>query len=141
MAVYIPLSLRRQIQADAGHRGGYCRSSQRISGIPLEVEHIVPDSLGGPTVRENLWLACHQCNKFKSNRQRFEDPETGVPTSFFNPRTQNWREHFLWSPDGTHILGVTACGRATVQALQMNNEQIVESRQYWVIAGWHPPFD
>ena len=37
------------------------------------------------------------------------------------------------------IVGLTAIGRATVEALKMNNEFIVPARRHWVEAGWHPP--
>lgn len=57
----------------------------------------------------------------------------------FNPRQQTWSRHFSWSEDGTQILGRTACGRATVIALQLNNIVSVTVRQQWVLAGWHPP--
>ena len=141
MAAYISVGLRRQIEQDAGHRCGYCLSSIRITGTPLDAEHILPVAGGGKTVRENLWLACHRCNRFKSDRTHAPDPLTGELTPLFNPRTQVWDEHFRWSRDGTEILGLTAIGRATVVALQMNNEYVVESRRFWVIAGWHTPLD
>ena len=141
MAAYISVRLRRQIEQDAGHRCGYCLSSTRITGTPLDAEHILPTARGGKTTRENLWLACHRCNRFKSDRINAADPLTGELTPLFNPRTQIWHEHFRWSRDGTEILGLTAIGRATIVTLQMNNEYVVESRRYWVIAGWHPPLD
>ncbi len=40
--------------------------------------------------------------------------------------------------DGSQILGKTACGRATVVALNMNNAEIVITRKLWVSAGWWP---
>ena len=51
---YVPLPLRRQVTEDARHRCGYCLTSQRIIGRPMAVEHIVPESKGGATVRDNL---------------------------------------------------------------------------------------
>ena len=57
----------------------------------------------------------------------------------FNPRKQIWAEHFAWSEDGTKIIGLTACGRATVVVLQLNNLIAVMVRREWVTAGWHPP--
>jgi 5-methylcytosine-specific restriction endonuclease McrA len=138
---YIPAELRRQVRADAGRHCGYCLSAEMITGIPLEIEHTIPESLGGKTVRENLWLACHSCNKFKGNRIQFVDPLTKKMVPFFNPRTQNWHKHFHWSFDGTLIVGDTPYGRATIEALQLNNEYVVEARRVWVIAGWHPLTD
>ncbi len=69
------------------------------------------------------------------------DPLTGRETRLFNLQKQNWKRHFKWSVDGTHIVGRTACGGATVTALQMNHATIVTARHHWVIAGWHPPKD
>jgi hypothetical protein len=110
-----------------------------ITGIPLEIEHIIHESIGGLTVRENLWLACHRCNKFKGERTQFVAPVTKTEVPIFNPRTQKWHEHFHWSLDGTLIIGDTPSGRVTIDALQLNNEYVVEARRLWVIADWHPP--
>jgi hypothetical protein len=112
-----------------------------LTGIPLEIEHIIPEAKGGSTERENLWLACHSCNKFKGDRTHAIDPLTKEFAPLFNPRTQKWREHFRWSLDGVLIIGLTSTGRATIEALQMNNDYVVEARRFWVLAGWHPPVD
>lgn len=141
MASYVSVTLQQQVREDAGRRCGYCLSSETVTGIPLEIEHIVPESIGGSTGRENLWLACHRCNKFKGNRTDATDPVTQTAAPLFNPRLQTWREHFQWSIDGTQVMGVTPSGRATVEALQMNNEYVVEARRFWVFAGWHPPLE
>ena len=44
-----------------------------------------------------------------------------------------------WTNNGTAIAGTTAVGRATIEALNLNNEYIVRSRRRWVSIGWHPP--
>jgi hypothetical protein len=67
------------------------------------------------------------------------DPVTQTRVILFNPRTQQWSEHFAWSEEGTEIRGVTDCGRATVTALQLNNNIAVTVRCQRVSAGWHPP--
>jgi hypothetical protein len=59
----------------------------------------------------------------------------------FNPRVQAWSDHFKWSQDGAIIVGLTPVGRATVEALRLNNEIAVEVRRNWVLVGWHPPSD
>ncbi|MBU0677986.1 MAG: HNH endonuclease, partial [Verrucomicrobia bacterium] len=65
---YIPKALREQVAADARHRCGYCLTSSNIIGTPMEIDHIIPESLGGLTIRENLWLACSMCNDHKGTR-------------------------------------------------------------------------
>ena len=50
-------------------------------------------------------------------------------------------EHFVWQADGLLIFGMTAIGRATIAALQMNRELLVNARRRWIKSGWHPPKD
>ena len=110
-------------------------------GIPMEVEHIIPEAAGGTSVEENLWLACRRCNQFKGTQTHGTDLLTGRRVRLFNPRRQSWKRHFEWDVDGGEILGKTACGRATVLTLQMNNLVIVSARRKWVEVGWWPPED
>jgi hypothetical protein len=139
---HIPAELRRQIHADAGGRCGYCHTPEVLIGMPLDVEHLIAEALGGPTVRENLWLACTRCNGCKADCIYALDPDSGERVPLFNPRTQVWTEHFSWALDGITIGGRTAIGRATVVALRLNNEHILVTRQFWVLAGrWPPPED
>lgn len=137
----IPARLRRKVRAEAGHRCGYCHSSEAVTSVPLVVDHIMPEAADGPTILENLWLACVRCNQFKADRTHARDPLTGELVALFNPRTQVWREHFAWSVDGTEISGLTPCGRATVVALRLNRELLVVARRQWVSVGWWPPQD
>lgn len=138
---YVPKALREQLKADARGRCGYCLTSVRIIGVPMQIEHIIPESLGGPTVRENLWLACSMCNNHKGNRIAAVDPVTRAVVRLFDPRRQRWAEHLGWSPEGDVILGKTMTGRATVVGLRLNRAELVAARREWVIAGWHPPKD
>ena len=141
MTLRVSARLRQQIAEQAGYRCGYCLTPQGLSGALLELDHIIPKAKGGLTEEENLWLACVSCNRFKGARTHAEDPETGRRIRLFNPRKQRWSEHFAWSPEGTQILGLTPCGRATVEALRLNREEIVRARRRWVSAGWWPPVE
>jgi len=138
---YVSAELERQVRLDAGHRCGYCRVSEAITGMALTIDHIVPEAAGGQTIRENLWLACERCNRCKGDRTAGPDPLTGRSTSFFNPRTQAWHEHFSWDHSGTQIVGLTATGRASVLALRLNHPLALIARHLWVGVGWHPPRD
>jgi hypothetical protein len=110
-------------------------------GMSLTLDHLIPQSAGGPTIEENLWLACHQCNSFKGTQTHATDPVTDTVVPLFNPRQQDWPEHFAWNEEGTEIIGITPCGRATVLALKLNAPEIVVTRRMWVSAGWWPPLD
>lgn len=107
----------------------------------LEIEHIIPKARGGPDKRENLWLACRLCNNFKGPKVYGQDPETQVEVPLFNPRSQQWSQHFTWGDDGVFIVGLTEIGRATVMTLKLNNAIAIAVRAAWVEAGWHPPKD
>jgi hypothetical protein len=141
VSAYIPESLKAQINKADRRRCCYCLTSEANSGIPMTYDHIFPRSKGGTTSFENVCLACRSCNEFKSDSTLGMDPLTGKTVSLFNPRTQEWANHFAWSPDSTRIEGLTAIGRATVVTLQMNNPVIVAARWRWMIASWHPPSD
>lgn len=136
---HIPEHICERVRRQAGGRCGYCLSRQEYVWGTLEVEHIIPLAAGGTDAEENLWLACRPCNSHKGAQTEAEDPDTGQRVLLFNPRTQVWREHFTWSRDGTHIVGLTATGRATVVALRLNDSRCVAIRRLWVEVGWHPP--
>lgn len=136
---YIPPSLRQLVEGDARHRCGYCLTPVSFMPVRFEIEHIIPEKLDGATVRENLWLSCPSCNRFKGFKLDATDPDTMQVVPLFNPRTQNWLEHFLWSEDGTRIIGRTAIGRATVEALKLNHPWWIDCRTEWSLRGNFPP--
>jgi hypothetical protein len=136
--VSVSEELRARIRTQAGNRCGYCQSAQRYVFAPLEIDHIIPTARGGTDEEENLWLACRMCNGFKGDRTHGLDPLTGQEVPLYDPRQQQWAEHFSWSADGLQIIGLTPCGRATVVMLQLNNVIAVMVRREWVSAGWHP---
>ena len=107
----------------------------------MEIDHLIPQSLGGLTEEDNLWLACSLCNDHKSDRISALDSGTGEVVRLFNPRHQVWLEHFRWNDASDRIVGLTPVGRATVVALSVNRPSLVIARQLWVAVGWHPPND
>lgn len=139
---YIPVALDQRIRSDARYRCGYCLSPQHLVMARLEIEHIIPLSQSGNDDESNLWLACPICNRHKANKITGIDPESGRESSLFNPRHQVWREHFCWDESGLYLIGLTAVGRATIVALQLNEDaDALMVRSYWIEAGWHPPTD
>ena len=135
----IPETVRQQVFAEADHRCEYCQTSRRLTGMPLVIDHIIPQAAGGSGARQNLAAACYHCNEFKGARTHAMDHVTGALVPLFHPRTQRWREHFAWANGGTHIVGLTPLGRATVVALRLNNDYVVEARVLWITRDWHPP--
>lgn len=137
--VYIPRELRDRVAEQARHRCGYCQTPAALIGTPLEIEHIIPISLGGLTVEENLWLACSLCNNHKGNRVAARDSLSGEIVPFFNPRRQVWAEHFTWGDEGARMIERSAVGRVTILALRLNRPSLVFTRRAWISVGWHPP--
>ena len=100
--------------------------------------------MGGSDELDNLALACHRCNERHYNFTVAADPETQEQVTLFHPRIQRWSDHFIWTKDGTKILGTTPTGRATRDRFDFNDERrdepsIQVARRFWVEAGWHPP--
>ena len=132
-------NVRQRIRERAGNRCEYCLSHQNYIMGWLQIDHIYPTIAGGTNDEDNLCLACELCNQYKWTKVEGVDPITEQNVVLFHPRQQRWVEHFAWGSNGTEIMGLTACGRATVIALKLNNELAVTVRRNWVQAGWHPP--
>lgn len=133
----LPVSLRRFVIQRANNRCEYCGISQVGQVATFHIDHVIPVVAGGETSAENLALACVSCSLRKGARQQLEDSETGAIVSIFNPRQQVWKEHFAW--DGVRIVGLTAIGRATVQALDLNRTTMLAIRVEEALLGRHPP--
>lgn len=136
---YLPTDLRhRLLEADNRHCA-YCYTTEANTGQPMMVDHIVPQAQGGETTFENLCFACRRCNEFKGSATSAQDPLTEERVPLFHPRQQTWTDHLQWDESGALLIGLTAIGRATIVALNMNNPVIVDVRRRWVSVGWHPP--
>jgi hypothetical protein len=136
----IPADVIKRVREVAKNRCGYCLTRQDVMPQPLEIDHIKSKNKGGTDEESNLWLACRSCNRFKSNKLEAIDPETKAVVRLFNPREQDWFEHFKWSDDGLNIIGLTPTGRAMVDQLRLNtNTFMITARTMWKRAGWHPP--
>jgi hypothetical protein len=126
-----------QVELRAGRRCEYCRMHQALQGATFHVEHIMPSSRGGLSDLDNLAWACPSCNLHKSDRVEALDPDTGATAPLFNPRIDRWTDHFRWS--GYFIEGLTAIGRATVFALDLNNSRRILIRSAEELFELFPP--
>ena len=133
MASDASASLRRFIAERADHRGEYCLLPQSVMLHKHEPEHIVARQHDGKTEADNLALACTRCNRYKEPNVGSFDPETGELVPFFNPRTQDWTEHF--ELEDAVIQPLTAEARVTVKILRLNDEDRVAERQRLIAAG------
>lgn len=115
------------VRRRAGNRCEYYHLPQDAFRRPFHIEHIIAKQHGGETQLENLALACWYCNLKKGPNLAGIDPESGNTVALFNPRTDDWADHFalsLWSTGAPsiEIKGRTSTGRATLRVLGMNDE-------------------
>lgn len=131
--------LRHQVITAAQNRCEYCQTLQEMTMASFHLDHIIPRSKNGKTEFANLCLSCPFCNQFKSEQVFARDPKTGRQAKLFHPRQDQWHKHFRWSKNGLEIIGITARGRATVIALNLNHPLALRARNFWVANGIHPP--
>jgi 5-methylcytosine-specific restriction endonuclease McrA len=106
---------------------------------PFAIEHILPREAGGPTVLDNLAWSCQGCNGHKHTKTHAVDPVSHEVVPLYHPRQHRWQEHFAWSADYELVVGLTPTGRATVEALHLNREGVVNLRRALYAFGKHPP--
>ncbi|NJK80461.1 MAG: HNH endonuclease [Chloroflexaceae bacterium] len=117
----------------------YCRSQAMFAMQPFSIEHIIPQQQDGPNTLDNMALACQGCNGHKYTRTTTTDPISGKQVPLFHPRKQRWHDHFAWNDDFTLVVGLTPIGRATVAALHLNRDGLINLRRALYSIGEHPP--
>ena len=120
----------------ADERCEYCLYPQALSFLAFEIEHVVAEKHGGVTVADNLALACPYCNRYKGTDLGSIDPETNQLVPFYNPRRQQWIEHFQL--DGARVVPISPEGRVTVAILQLNHPDRILERLRLVEASIYP---
>jgi len=133
----VPEELSRTVRARAGGRCQYCLMHESFQGATFHIEHIIPQCRGGLSDLDNLVLACPGCNLLKASSIMAIDPVTGGQVALFHPILQLWSEHFRF--DGYQIGGLTAEGRATVEALNLNHPRRQHIREVEEAFGLYPP--
>jgi hypothetical protein len=126
-------ALRLQVQGRAGKRCEYCHKPDGVSAYPHHADHIVAVKHGGQNELGNLAWACFQCNINKGSDLTTFDPDTKKLVRLFNPRTLQWNDHFEFQE--VLIIGKTDVGRATIQLLQMNHVDQIETRSRLMNSG------
>ena len=121
-----PQSVRDLVQVRAQKRCEYCHKPDVFSPHTPHIDHIIPLKHNGTDNLENLAWACFQWNVCKGTDFASIDGQTGEVTRLFDPRTQNWNDHFVL--DGAELIGKTAIGRVTIRILQMNHADQIETR-------------
>jgi len=136
-------SLSSEIQAQVRQRAKYlceyCHTCEQWQYVKFTIDHVIPLNQGGENNLDNLALACFHCNRQKSDKITAIDPETYEETPLFNPRQDDWKEHFIWSKDKLYVIGLTVKGRATITALGFNRSRVINIRAADLEVNRHPP--
>jgi hypothetical protein len=135
----IPETIQEQVRQRANYLCEYCHASEQYQYVRFTVEHVIPIAGGGTNHFDNLALACFHCNRRKSDNLVAIDPQSQSEVSLFNPRCDRWNNHFIWSTDELSIIGLTPIGQATVKALALNRERVINIRAADKEIGRHPP--
>jgi hypothetical protein len=125
--------MREFVRQRAGSRCEYCHLPDFADEWPFHLEHVVARQHGGQSDPDNLCWSCRRCNLCKGPNLASIDPESGQQIMLFHPRHQNWSDHLEISD--FRIVGLTPTGRATVRALQMNENRRVELRRELIAQG------
>src|SRR5436305_5198100 len=120
-------ALEDEVWRPANGRCEYCHLPWGFHRAPFQIDHIIAEQHGGPTVSENLAVACLRCNKRKGPNLAGVSPDTGDIVRLFNPRRDEWTEHFHW--DGARLVGLTPIGKATIAVLAINHPSAVVVRE------------
>ncbi len=136
---YISPANRQLIFERAGRCCEYCKSPADFATEPFSVEHIIPLVKYGLNDLTNLALSCIGCNYNKATKIELLESISQRITPLFNPRTMVWTDHFLWDEIGTSVIGITPIGRATVQLLKLNRQQLQNLRRALIAIDEHPP--
>lgn len=133
---------RAEVAARAGHRCEYCHLPTRGQVATFPIDHIRPRRTGGTTELHNLALTCPHCNAHKWTAAEGTDAETGESVPLFDPRRDNWGEHFAWSAERPgELLGLTSTGRVTIASLGINNADMVALRVLLAELGLFPELE
>jgi hypothetical protein len=126
-------ALELEVRRRADDLCEYCHLPESLSDLRHVVDHIIAKQHSGPTIAENLALACGRCNRHKGPNIAGLDPQTGNLVRLFHPRSDRWQDHFRWN--GAQLLGRTDVGRATIEVLAMNHPYRLAARHVLIAAG------
>jgi hypothetical protein len=130
---------RSLVEERAGRCCEYCLSPLNFSPDSFSIEHIIPRAKGGSDHPDNLALACQGCNNHKFTATTAFDPITGQKVPLYHPRQDIWELHFRWDESFTHLVGISAIGRASIERMVLNRPGLVNLRRVLVAADEHPP--
>jgi hypothetical protein len=139
MPSYVSADLRRMVMARSKRRCEYCLIHEDDTYLGCQVDHVIAEKHGGPTHIDNLSYACTFCNRAKGTDLGSIASGTGELVRFFNPRTDQWTEHFRLN--GVQIEPLTVVGEVTARILGFNTSDRLLERDALRLVGRYPVVD
>lgn len=135
MSRHISQQIRDFVLQRAGHKCEYCCLPEGQSFYKFQIDHIISIKHGGETQLNNLALACAVCNRNKgSDLGTFPDGDNDNLVRFYNPRKDQWKDHFLLLDSGI-IQPISLIGEATDKILGFNHPHSVMERKFLLLSG------
>lgn len=136
MAERVSSELRLLVAARADHLCEYCLIAEEDTFFGCEVDYIISVKHGGATKADNLAYACAPCNRYKGSDIASLSQQTGALVRLFNPRIDQWSEHFQLAD--FQIEALTEIGEVTARILRFNESERILERQALNIIGRYP---
>jgi hypothetical protein len=127
---------REIVRQRAGQRCEHCHFPEAaVPYLVFHVDHIIArqhldEASDAP---ELLAWACSECNYHKGPNLVSIDPQTKEQAPLFNPRRDDWNDHF--TTERGVLVGLTPTGRATARLLNMNAARLVRLRRELIEQG------
>lgn len=134
MSLQFSSAIRKLVASRADFRCEYCRKPEIVANFSFHIEHIISRQHGGTDRLSNLAFACSWCNWKKGPNIATVLFEEGDLLPLFNPRTQNWNDHFFVE-EGV-ILGRTDIANGTIRLLELNTTELILERKELMEAGY-----
>jgi len=133
---YLSEHLRNLVAIRAEYLCEYCLIQENDTFFGCEVDHIISLKHGGPTEMDNLAYACSFCNRQKGSDIGSILSLAGDFVRFFNPRKDQWAQHFRL--DGAIIKPLTGIAEVTARILGFNTSERIVEREALIAVGRYP---
>jgi hypothetical protein len=124
---YLNPELRRLVTQRADNLCEYCLISESDTILGCAIYHIISIKHGGSSDIDNLAYCCVYCNRFKGSDIGSIILDKKEFVRFYNPRWDNWAEHFKLT--NSTIEPLTNIGKVTARILGFNDQSRLLERQ------------
>ena len=133
---HIPMEWRRLVKERADQLCEYCLTAELDSFLGFDIDHIISEKHGGPTILDNLAFACVFCNQAKGSDIGSIYWESNEYVRLFHPRRDQWSDHFQFV--GRRIEALTPIGKVTARLLKFNGSTRIQEREILTSIGRFP---